>query len=99
PPALHTLSLHDALPTSTACAQSPACAPRAPPYSEATSRKERMARKTPRADEQAALAHPEDRRDASRRVRIEVMFDQEAVLGALRSEEHTSELQSRENLV
>ncbi len=42
-----------------------------------------MARKTPRADEQAALAHPEDRRDASRRVRIEVMFDQEAVLGAL----------------
>jgi phosphate starvation-inducible PhoH-like protein len=42
-----------------------------------------MARKPERADSQAALAHPEDRRDASRRARAEVEFDEQAVLGAL----------------
>lgn len=42
-----------------------------------------MARKAHRADTQAALAHPEDRRDASRRARVEVEFDEQTVLGAL----------------
>ena len=42
-----------------------------------------MARKPNRADSQAALAHPEDRRDASRRARAEIEFDEQAVLGAL----------------
>ncbi len=42
-----------------------------------------MARKPERADSQAALAHPEDRRDPSRRARAEVEFDEQAVLGAL----------------
>ena len=42
-----------------------------------------MARKPHRADTQAALAHPEDRRDGSRRARAEVEFDEQAVLGAL----------------
>lgn len=41
-----------------------------------------MARKASRAD-YTALAHPEDRRDASRRARIEVEFDEQTVLGAL----------------
>ena len=42
-----------------------------------------MARKAPRADSDTALAHPEDRRDASRRARVEIEFDEQAVLGAL----------------
>ncbi len=42
-----------------------------------------MARKANRADGYAALAHPEDRRDASRRARVEVEFDEQTVLGAL----------------
>ena len=42
-----------------------------------------MARKPDRADSQAALAHPEDRRDVSRRARAEVEFEEQAVLGAL----------------
>ena len=42
-----------------------------------------MARKPDRADNQAALSHPEDRRDAARRARAEVEFDEQAVLGAL----------------
>ena len=42
-----------------------------------------MARKPDRADNQAALSHPEDRRDAARRARTEVEFDEQAVLGAL----------------
>ena len=41
-----------------------------------------MARKATRAD-YAALAHPEDRRDHSRRARAEVEFDEQTVLGAL----------------
>ncbi|WEK47487.1 MAG: PhoH family protein [Candidatus Andeanibacterium colombiense] len=41
-----------------------------------------MARKATRAD-YAALAHPEDRRDASRRARAEVEFDEQTMLGAL----------------
>ena len=42
-----------------------------------------MARKAHRADTNAALAHPEDRRDASRRARVEIEFDEQTVLGAL----------------
>jgi phosphate starvation-inducible PhoH-like protein len=42
-----------------------------------------MARKPQRADAQAALSHPEDRRDAARRARAEIEFDEQAVLGAL----------------
>ena len=42
-----------------------------------------MARKPDRADSQAALSHPEDRRDAARRSRAEIAFDEQAVLGAL----------------
>jgi len=44
-----------------------------------------MARKSSRADgsHSAAIAHPENRRDASRRARIEVKFDEQAALGAL----------------
>src|SRR3569623_1988162 len=42
-----------------------------------------MARKPARADSQAALAHPEDRRGAARRARAEVAFDEQGVLGAL----------------
>jgi phosphate starvation-inducible PhoH-like protein len=42
-----------------------------------------MARKPDRADNQAALSHPEDRRDATRRARTEVEFDEQAVLGTL----------------
>ncbi len=41
-----------------------------------------MARKADRAG-YAALAHPEDRRDASRRARVEVEFEEQTVLGAL----------------
>jgi phosphate starvation-inducible PhoH-like protein len=41
-----------------------------------------MARKPERADSQAALAHPEDRRGA-RRARAEIAFDEQGVLGAL----------------
>src|SRR5690606_22317491 len=46
-------------------------------------RKERMARKTTRAEELSALAHPEERRDSARRARAEVRFDEQATLGAL----------------
>ncbi|HZF45132.1 MAG TPA: PhoH family protein [Sphingomonadaceae bacterium] len=42
-----------------------------------------MARKADRAGTYAALAHPEDRRDPSRRARVEVEFDEQTVLGAL----------------
>jgi phosphate starvation-inducible PhoH-like protein len=42
-----------------------------------------MARKPDRADVQAALSHPEDRRDAARRARAEIAFDEQAVLGTL----------------
>jgi len=42
-----------------------------------------MARKPDRADTQAALSHPEDRRDAARRARAEIAFDEQAVLGTL----------------
>jgi phosphate starvation-inducible PhoH-like protein len=42
-----------------------------------------MARKPDRADTQAALSHPEDRRDPARRARTEVEFDEQAVLGTL----------------
>ena len=42
-----------------------------------------MARKTSRAEQISALAHPEDRRDAARRARAEVRFDEQAMLGAL----------------
>ncbi|MEN7535826.1 PhoH family protein [Aurantiacibacter flavus] len=45
-----------------------------------------MARKAHRgtsAGRAAAIAHPEDRRDASRRARIEVIFDEQAALGML----------------
>jgi len=41
-----------------------------------------MARKATRA-EPSALTHPEDRRDAARRARAEVRFDEQAMLGAL----------------
>jgi len=42
-----------------------------------------MARKPERADSQAAIAHPEDRRGAARRARAEIAFDEQGVLGAL----------------
>ena len=42
-----------------------------------------MARKASRAEKISALAHPEDRRDAARRARAEVRFDEQATLGAL----------------
>ena len=42
-----------------------------------------MARKASRAGDISALAHPEDRRDAARRARVEVRFDEQAMLGAL----------------
>src|SRR5690606_12890951 len=42
-----------------------------------------MARKTTRAEELSALAHPEERRDSARRARAEVRFDEQATLGAL----------------
>jgi phosphate starvation-inducible PhoH-like protein len=42
-----------------------------------------MARKSHRIDPASMLAHPEDRRDASRRARVEVLFDDQAMLGAL----------------
>ena len=48
-----------------------------------TPRKERMARKPTRADGNSALIHPEDNRDAARRARVEVGFDEPAMLGAL----------------
>ena len=42
-----------------------------------------MARKATRTGDLPALAHPEDRRDAARRGRVEVRFDEQAMLGAL----------------
>jgi phosphate starvation-inducible PhoH-like protein len=42
-----------------------------------------MARKPDRAENQAALSHPEDRRDATRRARAEIAFEEQAVLGTL----------------
>jgi phosphate starvation-inducible PhoH-like protein len=42
-----------------------------------------MARKSHRIDNGSMLAHPEDRRDASRRSRAEIVFDEQAMLGAL----------------
>jgi phosphate starvation-inducible PhoH-like protein len=42
-----------------------------------------MARKAHRAGSASALAHPEDRRDAGRRARAEVEFEEPAVLGPL----------------
>ena len=42
-----------------------------------------MARKTTRAEGASALAHPEDRRDPSRRARAEILFDEQTVLGTL----------------
>jgi phosphate starvation-inducible PhoH-like protein len=42
-----------------------------------------MARKPDRAESQAALSHPEDRRDAARRARAEIAFEEQAVLGTL----------------
>jgi phosphate starvation-inducible PhoH-like protein len=42
-----------------------------------------MARKPDRADTQAALSHPEDRRGAARRARAEIAFDEQGVLGTL----------------
>jgi phosphate starvation-inducible PhoH-like protein len=42
-----------------------------------------MARKPDRAQSQAALSHPEDRRDAARRARAEIAFEEQAVLGTL----------------
>jgi phosphate starvation-inducible PhoH-like protein len=42
-----------------------------------------MARKPDRADSQAALSHPEDRRDSARRARAEIAFEEQAVLGTL----------------
>src|SRR5689334_1051334 len=42
-----------------------------------------MARKSHRIDQPAMLAHPEDRRDAGRRGRVEILFDEQAMLGAL----------------
>src|SRR5690606_28860391 len=53
------------------------------PIFRASSRKERMARKSHRVDHGSVLAHPEDRRDAMRRSRVAVQFDQEALLGTL----------------
>jgi phosphate starvation-inducible PhoH-like protein len=41
-----------------------------------------MARKSHRIDT-AMLAHPEDRRDAARRARVEILFDEQAMLGTL----------------
>ena len=42
-----------------------------------------MARKSHRIDSASVLAHPEDRRDAARRARAEVLFDDQAMLGPL----------------
>ncbi len=42
-----------------------------------------MARKASSADTSASIAHPEDRRDHSRRARVEVEFEEQATLGAL----------------
>jgi len=42
-----------------------------------------MARKSHRVDTGSMLAHPEDRRDAARRARAEVLFDEQAMLGAV----------------
>src|SRR6478735_8089880 len=42
-----------------------------------------MARKSHRIDNTSVLAHPEDRRDGSRRARAEILFDEQATLGAL----------------
>src|SRR5690606_16406611 len=47
------------------------------------SRKERMARKSHRVDAGSMLVHPEDRRDLARRARAEVLFDEQAMLGAV----------------
>ena len=42
-----------------------------------------MARKSHRVDHASVLAHPEDRRDAARRARAEVMFEEQGMLGTL----------------
>ena len=42
-----------------------------------------MARKSHSAGNPAAFAHPEDRRDQSRRARVEVEFEEQTMLGAL----------------
>jgi phosphate starvation-inducible PhoH-like protein len=42
-----------------------------------------MARKPDRADAEAAVSHPEDRRGAARRARAEIAFDEQGVLGTL----------------
>ena len=42
-----------------------------------------MARKSHRIDSASMIAHPEDRRDHARRARVEVLFDEQAMLGAL----------------
>src|SRR3569623_1955360 len=42
-----------------------------------------MARKPDRADVEAALSHPEDRRGAARRARAEIAFEEQAMLGTL----------------
>src|SRR5690349_5596037 len=45
-----------------------------------------MARKATRAGATSALAHPEDRRDAARRARVEARFAEQAMLAALYGE-------------
>jgi phosphate starvation-inducible PhoH-like protein len=61
-------------------------------------RKERMTRKSNRIDQGSVLAHPEDRRGAARRARAEVLFDDQAMLGALFGEFDTNLVQLENRL-
>src|SRR5207302_2711648 len=87
----HTLSLHDALPISQRLTEE----------REAHEAVERGDRRGRHRDHQHALPAEEDPPDAeglAREGRVELVRDRPEER-ELRSEEHTSELQSRENLV
>src|SRR5690606_40352690 len=90
PTQIHTLSLHDALPISAPRASTPTPTPQPPPSGVRN------------AGVSALCDHPRPARSASRLGNscISDRWGWGWMLGsARRSEEHTSELQSRENLV
>src|SRR5690606_41187121 len=91
---IHTLSLHDALPISAPPPPAPSTIPTARHASKAG--RNRLPTRNNHAEPER---HPPGRRGAAGRQARDQRPDRHQPVGAVRSEEHTSELQSRENLV
>src|SRR5439155_22146549 len=94
----YPLSLHDALPTSAPAGAAPGAAPAPQPQSAAAEERTMEIWSTPQGFLKAALANNATSRPAGAGSEITFTAGKNKYVGT-RSEEHTSELQSRDHLV